>query len=445
MRLSCLFRNDEDEYELSPKKAPRDHRPEPAAQARRRIPKRYSDIVGPSGHRAVPNRRESLLREKPATVPALPDRRSSLKPAANGHPSGPHHPKHRERLSSLPRHDHRDQPTVPHRYNHHKHKRLSSTNAVDILAHRMQAAMSTELMHSLDRNFVFSDRRHAGNHRILINRSQSFNQSALPSHEWLERSPPPPPRTKQVDHQIIPRVRHVRDDGQKSIETIASVDELTPDYDEDVLVRAHQKDTDDEEPMIDYDDSMHEHEEQSIVSPTMYELDPSSSVALPEATITPTSAAWTQEPTPLLEILSPLPSTDTEPMKKVVFRYQTSSNEPTSHHKQSRSEHLGSSPGSAEDRLSSKHLHDGGITLMPATSFSSLVRSRQLYKAATSQITSRKQTVLFPPLEGPTGKACTTQSLASRVPFLLLVRFGHSAKRARHRVHRCSRHHRPHR
>ena len=102
------------------------------------------------------------LREKQTIIPSSQHnhRHASIKANNNEHLYiiNSHNKKSAEILASLPKTEKKDHTCVTRRYNS-KNKRLSTSNAVDLLAHRMQAAMSTELMHSLDRNFVFGDKK----------------------------------------------------------------------------------------------------------------------------------------------------------------------------------------------------------------------------------------------------------------------------------------------
>lgn len=274
------------------------------------------------------------MREKPLDLPVSPRRRSSVKGSYQELSPAvlPHHPKIRERIASLPRIDQNEQSFVKHRHNH-KTQRLSMHNAVDVLAHRMQAAMSTELMNSLDRNFVFCEKK-ASAHLSLMNRSQSFNHATLPLHGWR-----PEPLTKHRSHQLIPRVQPVFDEEDKSIETIASVDEPTPDYDEEVIVHRKQEDTDEEigdEPAVDYDDSKPsstpDHDDQLPVSSMLYDLGVSSSFTVPLLSVTPSTESSTQEYSSIPPTPPPLPvSSDSEQVKSTV-RHRTIAHQITANH-----------------------------------------------------------------------------------------------------------------
>lgn len=147
----------------------------PQTTTRRRISKRYSDIVGPCSNKT------SLLRERYYRSSANVTRRYSLK-------------------------------TINERSNIvRKVSRESSIKSNDFLAHRMQVAMSSELMNSLDRNEKHTERKD------LIKRSQTF-------HQWTIKDEKSMIETKVLS---IPRV-------QISFEQeIEEYDEPTVDYDDD--------------------------------------------------------------------------------------------------------------------------------------------------------------------------------------------------------------------
>lgn len=199
----------------------------------------------------------------------------------------------------------------------------------------MQAAMSVELMHSLDRNFVFGDKKHLSNF-VHMNRSHSFHSSTPPSNDWREKSLLP----KQHYYHIIPRVKHYLDDEQKSIETVPSRDEPTPDYDEEIIIRRIHNDSNDdigEEPIADYDDinitPTPECEEKPTTSPIINDLSGSSSVAIAQTSITSSSSeTCTQEELSVPPTPPPLPNTIVE-QKKVTVRCRTIADKITVDHK----------------------------------------------------------------------------------------------------------------
>ncbi|UJR31493.1 hypothetical protein I4U23_018982 [Adineta vaga] len=226
--------DDNDNYDLLPKKPTRhSHRHHHHPQQhhnRRRIPKRYSDIVGPSTVKILIQRKESVIREKKTINSSTHPHCSSTKIA---------------RHNSL-------KPITGTVYNCDSNRQISRDNNIqnsvkynDLLAHRMQAAMSTELMHSLDRNFVFGNRKQASNH-LHKTRSHSFNICA----SWNKKS-----ELNTYQH-LIPRVQTTQFQKQD-----LRSKEPTPDYDEsndDIFIRTIGNKNDienEEEPIADYDDS----------------------------------------------------------------------------------------------------------------------------------------------------------------------------------------------
>ncbi len=274
-----FFRNDEDDCDLLRKKPSRNHH----QPIRRRIPKRYSDIVGPSTTKIFLQQKDLTIREKQTLLPL----------------SQPNHS-----LINIPRH-HSLKPINEAIYcfdsnrKTKSHETKDSHQHHDSLAHRMQAAMSSELMHSLDRNFVFGDRKQSTNHSPMT-RSHSFNICT----SWNEKP----------KHHLIPRVKII--DFNK--ETI-SIDEPTPDYDEQIIIRTIQNDNDiTDEPMADYDDPKTNIENESNEkSLTHSDLGASSSFIIPQ-----TSTTNTEEQTSTPPIPPPLPILDND-QKKITFRCRT--------------------------------------------------------------------------------------------------------------------------
>ena len=304
--------------------------------ARRRLPKRYSDIVGPSSVKVYLSRKDSIYREKKTNFLPLSQYshcRTSLKSRSNEgiYIINSHNKKSIEILSSIPKTEKNEHSIGARRYSS-KNKGLSNKNAVDLLAHRMQVAMSTELMHSLDRNFVFGD-RHPSSNSSHMTRSHSFNISTLSSSDWRDKS-------LKMEHyyHVIPRVKRCLDDERKSIETIPSLSELTPDYDEEIIIRRIHNDNDDEigeEPTADYDDSksmVTPEIEKSLTSSTLYDLKDSSSFAMPQTSIIPSSEACTQYQSSIPPTPPPLPNTIVE-SKKTTFRCRTIADKITADHK----------------------------------------------------------------------------------------------------------------
>jgi hypothetical protein len=298
---------------------------------RRRFSKRYSDIVGPSSSKIYLPGKDSTFREKQTIIslPSYKHYRTSLKRNTNEglYIINSQSKRSSEILSSFSKttKTKTEQSIVTRRYNS-KNKHLSNTNAVDLLAHRMQAAMSAELMHSLDRNSVFNDKKQPTSN-LNINRSHSFHISIQPTNDWWEK-----PIQKQSSYQMIPRVKECFDDEQKSI----SLDEPTPDYDDEIIIRTISNDDIGEEPIADYDDSKStptcELEEKSDTSPTPYDLGVSSSFIAPLTSITPSSEIETQNQSSIPPTPPPLPKTTIE-QKKTTFRCRTIADKITPNHK----------------------------------------------------------------------------------------------------------------
>jgi len=192
----------------------------------------------------------------------------------------------------------------------------------------MQAAMSSELMCSLDRNFVFGDKKQSSN-CTHINRSHSFQIPIQSTNDWWDKS-----LENQSYYHIIPRVKEYLDDEQKSI----SLDEPTPDYEEeDTIIRQINNNNDiDEEPTVDYDDPKSiptcEFEEKSETLPTHYDLGVSLSCNAPQTSMTPSSEISTQEQSPIPPTPPPLPNSTIE-QKKTTFRCRTIADKITPNHK----------------------------------------------------------------------------------------------------------------
>jgi hypothetical protein len=168
----------------------------------------------------------------------------------------------------------------------------------------MQAAMSSELMHSLDRNFVFGDRKQLTN-RLFIPRSHSFNIVT----SWNKKIKLNP------SDQLIPRVK---------IENFL-LDEPTPDYDEDIIRTIKNNKNIHEEPIIDYDESKQNQTDEK--STTQSDFGVSSSFIVPQ-----TSTISTEEQTSTPPVPPPLPDLNIE-QTKVTFRCRTIAEELSSDHK----------------------------------------------------------------------------------------------------------------
>ena len=201
-----------------------------------------------------------------------------------------------------------------------KNKQHPSANTVDLLAHRMQAAMSAELMHSLDRNFVFGEKKISMNGTTTVNRSQSFHIPTQTSSDCWEKS---------HYYQIIPRVNETFDQDFKSL----SSEEPTPDYDDEIIIRPITNYEVGEEPSIDYDEpestATYALEE---TSPTPYDLGVSSSFIAPLTSITPNSEIDTHDQSSIPPTPPPLPASLTE-QTKITFRCRTIAESITPNHK----------------------------------------------------------------------------------------------------------------
>ncbi len=170
--------------------------------------------------------------------------------------------------------------------------------------------MSSELMHSLDRNFVSGDRKQLRNH-LFMPRSHSFNIWT----SWNKKS------ERHSSYHFIPRVK-INFDKENLL-----LDEPTPDYDEqndDVFTQTIENDIN-EEPIADYDDPKSDskcpsddktitHSEQGI----------SSSFIVPQTSINNTDEHIPPPP--------PLPNLNTE-QKKTTFRCRTIADKLSSDHK----------------------------------------------------------------------------------------------------------------
>lgn len=330
-----MNRNDEDDCEPLPKKFPHDN--QLPQHLRKRLPKRYSDIVGPTSNKVYLPRKDSIIRGHQIHRTSSPSIRqtNSLKTKSNEtlHTVDFNNKKPTEQASSLPKSETRQRSIVARRYSS-KNKRLVTSKAVDLLAHRMQAAMSAELMHSLDRNFVFSERKLPLNH-ISVNRSQSTHITSSPKAGWWGKS-----SDKEHVYHIIPRVKHCFDGERKSMQTISSSDELTPDYDEDNIILQSigniSKDDTCEEPTADYDDSKStidpDAEEKIVASASVYDLGVSSSYVVHHTSITPSSETFTQDQSSIPPTPPPLPYENREP-KRITVRCRTIADTITADHK----------------------------------------------------------------------------------------------------------------
>jgi hypothetical protein len=176
----------------------------------------------------------------------------------------------------------------------------------------MQAAMSSELMHSLDRNFVFGDRKQLNNNSLMP-RSHSFNICT----SWNKTS------KLSSSHQLIPRVKI--DFDKENI----SCDEPTPDYNQEFIIRTIRNEKNIlEEPIADYDDSKTIIKNQSDErSTTQSDFGVSSSFIVLQ-----TSTMSSNEQTSTPPVPPPLPNLNIE-QKKIKFRCRTIAEKLSSEHK----------------------------------------------------------------------------------------------------------------
>ncbi|CAM4894758.1 unnamed protein product [Rotaria socialis] len=215
--------NDEDDCEPLAKKSSGNnlnpHRP--YQHVRRRIPKRYSNIVGSFETK----RKDSIVHSVP-----------QLKYSPTNISSRPVSKSKNEITNCFNLHRRKSHGAKDYHDNH-------TTKHDDILAHRMQAAMSSELMHSLDRNFVFSNFKQSIPNSPMV-RSYSLNICTC----WNEKS----------DENSCDPDRGGQDKIDSTKEII-SIELPTPDYDEineDIIIKTIKNDINtSEEPIADYDDS----------------------------------------------------------------------------------------------------------------------------------------------------------------------------------------------
>lgn len=310
-----LFRNDDDDNDLSPKNFLRHHQ-HALQPIRRRFSKRYSDIVRPASNKIYLPRRDSIKPNKYPSSTYKQSRTSFKRNNTEGlYVINASEKKTGEIFSSLSKKKRTEHST--RRYQS-KNKQLPTANTVDLLAHRMQAAMSVELMHSLDRNFVFGEKKSSS-----INRSQSFHIPTQTSSDQWEKS---------HYYHVIPRVNESLEQDFKSL----SSEEPTPDYDDDdddLVIRVMKNDEIGEEPTIDYDVSesspMYPPDE---TSPTMYDLGISSSFIAPLTSITPNSEMDTHDQSPFPPTPPPLPDSFSE-QTKITFRCRTIAESITPNHR----------------------------------------------------------------------------------------------------------------
>jgi hypothetical protein len=173
----------------------------------------------------------------------------------------------------------------------------------------MQAAMGSELMNSLDRNFVLGDRRQ------LIPRSHSLNICITGK--------------RKPSFHFLPRVKI-------NFKKREPVEEPTPDYDEqedEYVIRTikNEDDTATEEPIADYEDPKTinpvQSDEKTATTTTPSDQGLSSSFIVPQTTGNDTDEQLSTPPIP-----PPLPDLYSQP-KQVAFRCRTIANDLSSAHK----------------------------------------------------------------------------------------------------------------
>ncbi|CAF3149893.1 unnamed protein product [Rotaria sp. Silwood2] len=296
--------NDEDDCEPLAKKSSHNntnnqqHPPPPPhhhhQHIRRRLPKRYGNIIGSFTRKNFSLRKDSINREKQNVLPlsqsnhfsTTNSRRHSLKSL-------------NDTIHCFNSHRKKSHEIKDHHYNHTiKHN--------DILAQRMQAAMSSELMHSLDRSFIFGHHKQSTKTNSIRTRSHSFNICTF----WNDKSD---------DNSYDYFRSNIKNDFNK--ENI-SIHVPTPDYDEqneDIIIQTLKPDNDiSEEPMIDYDDS------KSIIK---YDLDDKSIIhtdheILSSFIIPQTSTINSEEQMSIPPLPPPLPNLDNK-QKKITFHCRT--------------------------------------------------------------------------------------------------------------------------
>ena len=262
--------DDDDHWEGLSRKLPSHYK----QHLRRRLPKRYSDIVSPSSTRIFLSRKESINRDRPI----LPDRSSAH--LLRRHSMNPIN----ETMYFFNQSRRKSRDPFEYRQHHMiKHN--------DHLAHRMQAAMSSELMSSLDRNLIVNERRQ------LVPRSHSFNVTSRKPRR-VER---------KYSYHFLPRVK--LNFNKRNI----FFNQLMPK--EEVLFKTNQNKEDlGEEPTIDYDDSKTmlttgESEDKTI---TQSDQGASSSFIVPQTSIESTNELESTPPIPPPPLLNLTPEQTTK-------------------------------------------------------------------------------------------------------------------------------------
>ncbi|CAF0959915.1 unnamed protein product [Rotaria sordida] len=270
---------------------------------RRRIPKRYSNIIGSFTRKNFSLEKDSINREKQTILPLFQSNHFSTTKTKN---SRHHHHHHslksiNEKIYCFNKNKKKSHEIKDHYSNHTiKHN--------NILAQRMQAAMSSELMNSLDRNFVFGYNKQSTTNSI-ITRSHSFDICTSYNDKSDEIS----------YHNFKSKIKNNFNKEDISIHV------PTPDYDEqndDIIIQTLNIENNiNEEPIIDYDDS------KSIIK---YELDDESNHEILSSFIIQQISINNNEeqiPTP-----PPLPNLDNK-QKKITFHCRTIADKLSSDHK----------------------------------------------------------------------------------------------------------------
>ena len=253
---------------------------------RRRLPKRYSDLISPTSTKIFLSRKDSFARDRPS---AHILRRHSLKPIHETIDSfNPSRRKSREIFD----------------YRQHQ---LVKQN--DHLAQRMQAVLSSELMNSFDRNFLVNRRK------PCVPRSHSFNVTMRKQHRRVER---------KFSYHFLPRVKMNFEKRNIFFE------EPTPDYVEAVEEIPISNNTElDDEPTVDYEDAKTlltaaESEDKTMTTPS--DQGASSSFIVPQINTADEEEFIPSIPTP------PLLNLNTAP-KPRGFRCRTIADKLSSDHK----------------------------------------------------------------------------------------------------------------
>jgi len=171
----------------------------------------------------------------------------------------------------------------------------------------MQAAMSSELMHSLDRNYVLNDRKQLLNH-LFVSRSHSFNICT----SW----------NKNSSYHFIPRAKI--DLKKRNIFT----NESKSNHNEIIIRKIENKNDINDEPVADYDDPKPNIQCESDEKSNKHsDLGVSSSFIVPQI-----STNSNEEQIPIPPPPPPLPNLNNE-QNKITFRCRTIADKLSSDHK----------------------------------------------------------------------------------------------------------------